>query len=320
MRGFRSKHGARSDEEEFEPIEGMVHAHAYFYWPEGTGFTGTTGDAFKFLDTKPRVDTCNENRPAYFRQAAMHGIWYVWVRKKGTLESAANCFPFRDFMPQGKWLRSLWTWGKLDHDEYMEMSCKIREGHPTRKRECMEVQGDESEFLVKVEKLKARQDVYSQMPPLTSFYPAETAHKLQFRDKKVRYKALVYDGPSGTGKSVRGALLYDPKTVFIVDCQNAAVPDLRGLSRHKHSCVVLDEVPGVDFALNNKKLLMSHIDGCKLGQSATQMFAYNIWWWKKPVIMTSNHWKSSFEEASPEDQDWLRKNVLYVRLETVLMT
>ena len=297
-----------------------MHFHAYFFWPEGAGFSGTTGDAFVFMDVKPRVDTCNENRPAFFKMAAMHGIWYVHLRKKGTLESATNCFPFRDYLPQGEWLRGQWMWHKLEHDEYMEMSLKIRKGHGTRKRECVDVQNDEGELQLKLEKLKARQEVYAQMPPLTSFYEVELFHKAQFNNRQVRYKALVYDGPSGTGKSVRGALLYDPKSVFIVDCQNAAVPDLRGLSRQKHSAVVLDEVPGVDFALKNKRLLMSHIDGCKLGQSATQMFAYNVWWWRKPVIMTSNHWLSSFEEADPEDQDWLRKNVLVVRLETVLMT
>ena len=120
----------------------------------------------------------------------------------------------------------------------------------------------------------------------------------------------------------RGIAEYGPVSndkAFIVDCQNAAVPDLRGLSREEHSVLVLDEVPGVEFALGNKRLLMSHIDGAKLGQSATQMYSYAVWWWQRPIIMTSNKWKSTYAKASTEDQDWLSKNVLVQPLTNSLL-
>ena len=70
-------------------------------------------------------------------------------------------------------------------------------------------------------------------------------HKAQFEKEQVRYKALVYDAPSGTSKSIRAAQLYGGAGGLIVDCQNASVPDLRGVSRTDHSVIVLDEVPGV---------------------------------------------------------------------------
>ena len=48
------------------------------------------------------------------------------------------------------------------------------------------------------------------------------------------------------------------------------------------------------------------------------MYSYNVWWWGKPVVMTSNKWVSTYQKASLEDQDWLDKNVLRITLSEVL--
>lgn len=53
--------------------------------------------------------------------------------------------------------------------------------------------------------------------------------------------------------------------------------------------------PGVEFALQNKRFLMSRIDGCKLGRSPTQVHTYDFRCWRRPIIMTN---KSSNERVS----------------------
>ncbi len=293
-----------------------VHLHAFFYWTSKDGFRGNSREMLSFRGVPPRVDVCSEHRgPTHFRQAALHGLWYVSVGKLGTLHADTNYKAWRDYLPQSAWLRSLWNWKKLSHERYLELSVQFRSGHVSRKREAEEVMRDEAERREEKEKIAARGLVYRELAPVEDMTEAEKAHKEQFTRQSVRYKALVYDRPSGTGKSIRAAQMYGAEHAFIVDCQNAAVPDLRGLSREKHSCLVLDEVPSVDFALNNKRLLMSHIDGAKLGQSATQMYSYNVWWWRKPIVITSNKWACTYEKASPEDRDWLDKNVLCQRLD-----
>ena len=92
--------------------------------------------------------------------------------------------------------------------------------------------------------------------------------------------SLVYDGPTRTGKSIRACSLYGRACTLVVDCQSASVPDLKELSYTDHEALVLDEISGVRFVIDNKNFLQSHIDGAKLGQSATQMYAYDVWWWR----------------------------------------
>ena len=317
--GSQASEGAAASADSGAKEEDIVHLHAYLYWSNRKGYSARSTEGLRFQGIQPRVDVCSETRgPAQFKMAAMHGLWYVAVGKTGTLHTDSNFKPWRDYCPQGAWLRSLWNWHKLSHERYLQLSVEFRSGHAARKREAEEVIRDETESVEREEKTRARQAVYAALQQPQALTSIEETHTAQFKKDAVRYKALVYDGPSGTGKSVRAAQLYGAEAAFIVDCQNASVPDLRGLSREKHSCLVLDEVPGVAFALANKRLLMSHIDGAKLGQSATQMYSYNVWWWKKPIILTSNKWRSSYEEASPEDKDWLDKNILYQPLSAPL--
>ena len=63
---------------------------------------------------------------------------------------------------------------------------------------------------------------------------------------------------------------------------------------------------GSDFVLANKKLLQAHADGAKLGQSPTQTLAYEVFLWRVPVIVTTNHWSVAHHGAV--DQEWLAKN------------
>ena len=82
------------------------------------------------------------------------------------------------------------------------------------------------------------------------------------------------------------------------------------------STLVLDEISGVQFVIDSKKLPQSHIDGAKLGQSATQVYAYDVWWWRKPIIMTTNNWATTLaalEDSAPQDHQWLMRNVFVVR-------
>ena len=307
----------------------------------------------------------------------------------GTLASAGNYRPWRDYRPHPNWLRSLWLDHKLAHDKYLELSLGFRGGHLQRKREAQECIQDENDAALKKQRLQAQAELYNSFPKVTaeSHTEVEKDFIAQFRQKSVRYKALVYDGPSMTRKSVRASLLFGRLRAHVVDCQNAVVPDLRGLSWEEHDVLVLDEVipvpaamrtymatatpptttmaartartetttmtmmvassdskarmdagtamagrrrrplgrraqqphndnnqvPSVQFALLNKKLLQSHVDGAKLGQSATQMYSYNIWWWRRPIIMTSNKWAQTLKavkEHEPEDAEWLEANVM----------
>ena len=82
--------------------------------------------------------------------------------------------------------------------------------------------------------------------------------------------------------------------------------------RPVHKATVLDEVMGPDFIVENKKLLQALVDGAKLGQSATQLFAYQIFLWRMPLIITTTKWDYSHLDAV--DKDWIEANRVPVHI------
>ncbi len=86
--------------------------------------------------------------------------------------------------------------------------------------------------------------------------------------------------------------------------------NLRPFRRHEHRAILLDEMQSAEFVVANKKVLQSHVDGAILGQSATQLYTYEIFLWRVPIIITTNNW--SYEEFSEADRDWIRSNCVEV--------
>ena len=59
--------------------------------------------------------------------------------------------------------------------------------------------------------------------------------------------------------------------------------------------------------VQNKKLLQSHIDGAKLGQTPGQHLSYDVWLWQVPMILTMNAWDLS-KDLTEADLNWLAEN------------
>ena len=57
------------------------------------------------------------------------------------------------------------------------------------------------------------------------------------------------------------------------------------------------------FIVSNKKVLQAHVDGAILGQSATQLYTYEVFLWMVPIMLTTNNWDLS--RLSKEDADWI---------------
>ena len=68
--------------------------------------------------------------------------------------------------------------------------------------------------------------------------------------------------------------------------------------------------------MNNKKLLQAHVDGAILGQSATQMFTYEVFLWRVPIILTTNKWDLS--GLTDAELDWVRSNCVAVHVDTLV--
>ena len=79
-----------------------------------------------------------------------------------------------------------------------------------------------------------------------------------------------------------------------------------------HKAVQLDEVSSPEFVVANKKVLQAHVDGAKLGQSPTQRFTYEVFLWRKPIILTTNNWE--YGNMSEADRNWITMNAVAVHI------
>ena len=68
------------------------------------------------------------------------------------------------------------------------------------------------------------------------------------------------------------------------------------------------------FVVGNKKVLQAHIDGAILGQSATQLFTYEVFLWRVPIIITTNNW--NLKDVCAEDKDWINANCVPVLVDS----
>ena len=107
------------------------------------------------------------------------------------------------------------------------------------------------------------------------------------------------------------SLFGDEKTL-VVGVQHAEHPDLRGYRRQKHTAVLMDEVQSPSFIVNNKKVLQAHVDGAILGQSATQLYTYEVFLWRTPIIISTDNW--CLDDLTDEEREWVGANCVVVHV------
>ena len=106
MEAFHRKHGSKAFaaclEESLHaaaatasaaPVQ-KYHTHAYFLWTDGIGYRADSVDALRVEGVLPRVDKYMVGAASRApRLAALHGLWYVSVKKAGTRSSHTNFHP-----------------------------------------------------------------------------------------------------------------------------------------------------------------------------------------------------------------------------------
>ena len=79
-----------------------------------------------------------------------------------------------------------------------------------------------------------------------------------------------------------------------------------------HKAILFDEVSSPEFIAGNKKVLQAHVDGAILGQSATQMYAYDVFLWRTPLMLTTNNF--DYSGMSPADVNCIETNTVAVHI------
>ena len=138
--------------------------------------------------------------------------------------------------------------------------------------------------------------------------------------KIFRHRTLLLRGESQSGKTRKAVSLFGVSRTLQVNSQGlgASLPSLREFRRGDHLAIVFDEA-NEEQVLQNKLVFQAGPAPVALSQSACNQHAYSRWLYNVPMIVCSNTFRmeaaaSDDKPLSLVDQDWLRMNVVDVRL------
>ena len=135
----------------------------------------------------------------------------------------------------------------------------------------------------------------------------------QFQEIRARYKFLVLEGQSRTGKTFFAKwLLNNPDRVYETNCASCPEPDLRDFNALYHQVILFDEA-SPEMVIRQKKLFQGPPCFVEMGSSATNCHSYRVLVSGIRLVICSNGWSEAVcRMQSKADRDWLRENSFIV--------
>ena len=224
---------------------------------------------------------------------------------------------------QTKFVMNLWRENKISHATCITDLLRAREPQSLKLVEI--IQGFEAQELADNIQRQSREAVLAVFAKHARFRRHATVQAYQLQIDKSRFgqvdraKSLLLCGSSGTGKtSFAIGLAGGPLKALVVNCQGLGsnLPSVADYHRRGYEGVVWDEISR-EQVLANKKIFQCSIHACELGQSACNQHAYTIWPYLMKNILCSNKLvmdRALDPELEPEDEDWLKANVMQAHL------
>ena len=223
-----------------------------------------------------------------------------------------------------KFVMRLWQDGKLSHRACVTDLLACRE--PASLRLVELIQGYEAQELADlihrqsravILEVFARHARFRRHATVSAFL--DQVDRAKHWGKKDRASCLLLAGESGRGKtSYAIALVGGPEKAMVVNCQGLGchLPSVAEYHKKGYEGVVWDEISR-EQVLANKKVFQACIYPMELGQSVCNQHAYMIWPYLMKNVLCSNKFHiDSSQDASlePEDEDWLKHNVMQAHL------
>ena len=95
--------------------------------------------------------------------------------------------------------------------------------------------------------------------------------------------------------------------VLEVNCASGAEPELRAYRLSNHDAILFDEIVASQVA-QQRKLFQAQSAAVQLGCSATNCHSYNVFVWRKKMVLASNNWEASLMELAAADREWVIAN------------
>jgi len=240
--------------------------------------------------------------------ASMAGSFYCCVQKLSTLVSETTTLPWIDYPVKDTWITSLYAGNKISAEVakagYLKSVYRAQHNiaqlefiEAGRKKVAQQTAWEQNEAL-----LRSQQKPWKVLPRVQQW-------RAQYSEIRSRYKFLVLDGPSSTGKTRYALDQYGIGQMLYSDC-SMGIPNLRSFDADKHRAILFDEL-SPKAALTLKKCLQAGNDTVQLGASPTMVHAYSLHVFKVEMVICCNNWQEELTTLSASEVEWLTTNCFY---------
>jgi hypothetical protein len=247
--------------------------------------------------------------------------YYLQFNKRGSLVQRCNWVKHHHFVVKPPWVLQLYKLRKIEQADLVHelIACRceklmfLLEGIKNMEKQAFQ----ESEYK-RISQIKMLLDVqkHPQKDPLMS----EMAWLMQFPNATDaspgpllhRFKTIVYDGGSQTGKTLR-CMEWFPGKTLVSDCLNGRVtsPEIQDWTTGKYKAILFEEA-NWEMIIKNKLLFQNRGDPAVLQASPTMCNAFQVMLYGVPLMITSNNFLDGIEKL--EDIDYIMKNTVYIRV------
>jgi hypothetical protein len=313
---------------------GRVHLHAFASFTDASYVIGNKAFRFGFDSHKPDRRWCKGRKGMAGRDRAVRdGHYYLQAPKIGQIAMKTTWPKFTKMSVNTNAVKELWRKRKITTSDAKIEIVQCRDRTPGALREIEDTM--QAEYRIQAEaawKLQclgwgessAKKPTEQEMEWMEQFrFKCSTAH-LRLTPAAIaleavphalavgrqrRFKLLIYDGPSGFGKTERAARWFGSDRTLTIQCKNVTTPNLRDWQTGEYESMVFDE-GNWELVSANRALFQAGPRPIQMAQSQCNDRCYTVHVDACPMIVTSNNfWENCSDWGAWE---WISQNSVFI--------
>jgi len=292
---------------------GRLHLHCFLSHPEKRMHLRKEWWRLRF-DDQPVGHIARagrQGRSAY--TGTCEGHYYLQMRKVGAILQRTSHAKGRDFPVHSRWPLGQWRQGKLTHQDVRRELIESRHRVDQGLAEVAAVEAAEAGMRAEAHAAAFAKTL--KLSPFKEASPQERSWLAQYAGgvaPMLRYKVLVYDGPSRFGKTQRAEHWFGAASTLTINCQNVQQPNLREWAAGSRCRAILYDEGDWRLLWGNRKLMQAGPTPVLLSQSVCNQHAYRVMVHGVPMMLTSNAFWAGCDDE--EGRAWVEANVVYVEV------
>ena len=297
--------------------ENQLRVHGHMFLNASSKIRVRSAEALAFKGVKPHRASdmfFSASRSRAGSRGA--GMYYLLAPKVGSIFSEGSKRPHKDFQVNPAWITAMLSASKMRvfhcRQEYIAQARDL-----TRLLDGLARYEKEKQNTRVQERLEADRRALALARRPSRRLPAVDAWVRLHEENLWRYPFLVLTGPSQTGKTQFATGLVGEGEALDLNMAAAPEPDLKCYDPERHRLILFDECSASQI-LKQKKLFQAPPVPVSLGNSATNMYSYEVLVHKKLLVVCTNRWEQDVWGMPMEDRNWLLDNALVIRVEEPL--